>query len=126
MAKNRTCISCGEKYSYCPDCSRVAALEPVWRSEFCSESCMTLWTTLTKYNMDFLTKDEAKEIVSTLSLKPIDVYVNCVQRDYAKVMAEESKFKRGKRIEMKPIDDAMIEPVALELEHEVVIEKEKE
>ncbi len=126
-SKNRKCLSCGTKYSYCPSCSRVDALEPSWKSEFCSETCMALWTTLTKYNMEFLTKDEAKDIVSSLDLEPIDIYANCVQRDYAKVMAEEPK-KRGKRSEMKLFEEAMIfEPVAIEPEsHEVVIEKENE
>lgn len=125
-SKNRKCLSCGTKYSYCPTCSRVDALEPAWKSEFCSEDCMTLWTALTKYNMEFITKDEAKDIVSNLNLKPIDSYASCVQRDYAKVMEEEKKFKRGKRIEINPVDDAMIiEPVAIEPESHVVVLEEK-
>jgi hypothetical protein len=52
-------------------------------------------------------KSEAKDIISALDLKPIDVYVACVQRDYAKVMAVEKKSKRGKRVEVQPIDDAL-------------------
>ena len=114
-SKNRKCISCSTGYSYCPSCSRVDALAPTWKSEFCSESCMTLWTTLTKYNMEFLTKDEAKTIVSELDLKPLDTYVNCVQRDYAKVMAEEPKPKRGKRIEVQPADEVVPETVIEEV-----------
>lgn len=104
---NKKCLCDNTKYSYCPDCSRADALKPTWYSEFCSESCMTLWTTLTKFGMNTLSKSEAKEIISSLDLKPIDVYVACVQRDYAKVMAEEKKFKRGKRVEVQPIDDAL-------------------
>jgi hypothetical protein len=83
--------------------------------------------------MDRLSKSEAKEIISSLNLKPIDVYVDCVKRDYNKVFEPEKKFKRGKRIEIKPIDEfADIEPV-IEIEqpaevaeptHEVVFEKE--
>jgi hypothetical protein len=68
---------------------------------------MTLWTTLTKYGMSMLTKSEAKSIISDLELKPMDVYAACVQRDYAKVMTEEKKHKRNKRIEIKPIDEAI-------------------
>ena len=119
--QNKKCICCGKKYSYCPSCSRTDALQPSWKSEFCSESCMTLWTTLTKYNMEFLTKDEAKAIVSKLDLKPIDTYVSCVQRDYAKVMDDEKKLKRGKRIEIQPVDDAMV----IEKSHEVVKTEEE-
>lgn len=105
--KERKCLSCTTAYKYCPDCSRVDKLAPAWKAQFCSESCATLWTTLTKFGMDRLTKSEAKSIISELDLKPIDCYVDCVKRDYAKVMAEEKKPKRGKRIEIKPIDEAM-------------------
>ena len=105
--KTRKCLSCETPYEYCPDCSRADRLAPAWKAQFCSEPCATLWATLTKFGMDRLTKSEAKDIISSLDLKPIDVYVSCVQRDYAKVMAEEKKPKRGKRIEIKPIDEAI-------------------
>ena len=102
---NKKCTGCGMRFSYCPDCSRADALKPSWASEFCSEPCATLWTTLTKYNMSMLSKSEAKSIISALELKPIDSYASCVQRDYAIVMAEEKKPKRGKRVEIQPVDE---------------------
>lgn len=111
---NKTCLCCSIRYSYCPSCSRADKLAPTWKSEFCSEPCMTLWTTLTKYNMNMFTKAEAKSIISDLDLKPIDAYVACVKRDYDKVMAEDKKPKRGKRIEIKPVDEV------IEIEQEVV------
>ena len=125
-SKNRKCISCSSHYSYCPSCSRVDALAPTWKSEFCSESCMTLWTTLTKYNMEFLTKEEAKDIVSKLELKPIDTYVDCVKRDYAKVMEEDPKPKRGKRIEVQPVDEVVPETVIDEVINAVIDEESHE
>lgn len=142
---NKRCLACGAKFTHCPDCSRVDALKPTWASQFCSEPCATLWTTLSKFSMSMLSKSEAKLIVSELDLKPIDVYVACVQRDYAKVMAEEKKPKRGKRFEMNIFDETMgikpevvkhiveekieqtvevAETVAAKASHEVVIEKE--
>lgn len=131
-SKNRKCLSCGTKYSYCPSCSRVNALEPTWKSEFCSETCMTLWTTLTKYGMEFLTKDEAKAIISNIDLKPVSAYADCVQRDYAKVMAEEKKPRKIRKSESVAENERIeylaekIEHVAIEPEHEVVIKKENE
>ena len=135
MAKpNRQCLCCQTKYNYCPSCSRADAVKPAWFSEFCSEACMTLWSTLTKHNMSMLSKEEAKAIILNLDLKPIDTYVDCVKRDYNKVMAEEKKPKRNKRFEIKPIDEFIsLEPVivnevlpVVEESHEVVIEKENE
>lgn len=111
--KNRKCLSCSVEYSYCPNCSNSDKLAPSWKAEFCSEDCMTLWKTLTKYGMDRLTKSEAKSIISELELKPIESYVKCVQRDYKLVMEDENKFKRGKRAEV-----IIDEPV--EESHEVV------
>ena len=126
---NKTCYACKTKYSYCPSCSRVDALKPSWASEFCSENCMILWTTLTKFGMNSITKSEAKSIISDLDLKPIYEYAECVRRDYKKVMAKEPK-KRGKRIEIKPIDEAIeIEPTVVESvlveAHEVILKEEE-
>jgi hypothetical protein len=127
---NKKCLCDETKYAYCPDCSRADALKPTWYSEFCSESCMTLWTTLTKFGMNLLTKAEAKEIISALELKPIDAYVACVQRDYAKVMAEEKKPRKIKKIEpiveIAPIVEQLeevAEPVVAEPIHEVILKE---
>lgn len=134
MVTNKQCLACRTKFRHCPDCSKADALKPTWASEFCSEPCATLWATLTKFGMSMLTKSEAKSIISELDLKPIDTYVDCVKRDYNIVMAEEKKPKRGKRIEIKPIDEvANIEPDVInevlstvEESHEVVIEEEND
>lgn len=105
MVRNRKCLACGTKYSYCPDCSRADALKPTWYNDFCGESCKELWFTLTRYNMGRITKDEAKSTILELDLKPIETYSQFVQRDYAKVMAEEKKPRRGKRVEVQPVDE---------------------
>lgn len=125
--KERKCLSCATAYKYCPDCSRTDKLAPSWKAQFCSEPCMTLWTTLTKFGMNHLTKSEAKSIISEIDLKSIESYVPCVQRDYAKVMVEDKKPKRGKRIEIKPIDDAIgVESTVVEQTIESVVEESHE
>lgn len=118
--QNRKCYACQQSYSYCPNCSGSDKLAPSWKAQFCSESCVQLWTTLTKYNMNLMNKPEAKEIISGLDLKPLDVYVACVQRDYEKVMTEDKKPKRGKRAELKLYDEA----AQFELDEVVTIENE--
>lgn len=107
MVKNRKCLSCSTKFSYCPDCSRKDALKPSWASEFCCEDCKTIWTTATKYNLNKMTKAEAKSIISALALKPIEQYTECVQKDLANILAEDPKPKRTKKAEPK-----ISEPVA--------------
>lgn len=116
MRLNRQCLSCKKSFSYCPDCSRADRLAPAWKSQFCSEDCMNLWMTLTRYNMGEHSKSEAKEIISKLNLKPIDAYVGCVRRDYDKVMAEEKKSRKIKKSEPvveEPMADTIVEPVVM-------------
>ena len=119
MVKNRKCLSCQENFSFCPDCSRVDALKPAWASQFCSEPCMELWTTLTKFGMNRLSKSEAKDIISALDLKPIDNYVACVQRDYAKVMAEDKKPRKIKKQEPVIETEILVEQPIAEIEQVV-------
>lgn len=133
MAKsNRTCLACRKKYSYCPTCSRADALKPRWYSEFCCETCKDLWKSLVKFNMGMLTKEETREIISNLELKPLDSYAACVQRDYAKVMVKPKKAKKIEPVvDMVPVVEEIAEPIVFaepiieepvaEL-HEVVIE----
>jgi hypothetical protein len=127
---NRKCIACNSQYDYCPNCGS-GRLAPAWKATFCSEPCKDLWLILSRFSMNFITKSEAAEKIQSLELKDISKYVDCVKRDYNKVFEPEKKPKRGKRIEIKPIDEfADIEPV-VEIEQplevavpEVVFEKE--
>lgn len=121
MVKNKKCICCLTTYSYCPNCSNADKLAPSWKATFCSEDCMKLWTTATKFNMGKLTKQEAKVIISEIPLKPTSEYVSCVQRDLAVILKEDPKPKRSKRIAAQPVDEgATIEPTFVEETHEVV------
>ena len=104
-SKNRTCLTCKTKYRYCPSCSRDASIAPLWMSEFCSEDCMIIWTTATKYNMGKVTKSEAKEIISKTDLKSIESYVPCVQRDLNVILTEEKKVRRTQK-KVEPVVDA--------------------
>lgn len=141
MVKNKTCLCCSSKFSYCPDCSKKDALAPSWKSEFCSEDCMTIWTTATKYNMNKITKTEAKAIIENIALKPVEQYTKCVQRDLGVILAKEPKSKRGKRAELPVIeasvkteikeisnDEAVVEvePILDNESHVVVIEKKED
>lgn len=125
MAKNRKCLACSTKYSYCPSCSRADALAPSWKAEFCSESCKDLWLTATRYNMNRITKSEAKSIISELDLKPIESYVECVQRDLKNIMAEEKKLRRSHKKVEPIVEEVQVEQEIVE-SHEVVIKKENE
>ena len=86
--RDRSCICCQARYQYCPTCGNDR-MKPTWMAEFCEESCKELWTVATKFNMQMLTKEEAKEAISALELKDKSVYVDCVQRDLENILGEE-------------------------------------
>lgn len=106
MRKNRQCICCSTEYFYCPDCNGADRLKESWYSEFCSIDCKDLWLTATKFNMGMIEKKDAKDIISALNLKDKSEYVKCVQHDLENIFAiDEEPKKRGKRIEVKPVDE---------------------
>lgn len=57
---NRTCIVCGEKYTYCPTCSEYSKLKP-WHSIYHNENCKELYTTASDYLANTITKEEASD-----------------------------------------------------------------
>ena len=119
--KNRKCLCDGVKYSYCPDCNGADRLAPTWKAEFCSETCMTLWNTCTRYNLGKLTKPEAKSIISALTLKPTEQYASCVQRDLGIILKEEPKPKpkRGKKAELPTLEESTSVEFKVELDAEI-------
>lgn len=136
--KNRTCICCGTQYEYCPTCG-ADKLKPKWYSDFCCEECKDLWETAVRFNMNILSKDEAKEVILGLSLKPQIKYVACIQRDLKNILEEpkkeqiqevkqepEQKSKQEPKKEQKPKYEQKQPKASKQKVHEVVEEKEEE
>lgn len=92
--RERKCICCSDEYTYCPSCNWADRLKPSWYSEFCGEDCKELWMTATRFNMEMISKEDAKNIISALNLKDKSEYVACVQRDIENILGE----KRSKKV----------------------------
>jgi hypothetical protein len=93
-------------------------------SEFHSESCKNIFDICTRFNMQLMSKTEAQDALNSCDLTNKANFKSYVQRDLEVIFAEEPK-KRGKRIEIKPIDEAIVEPVAIEPESHEVVKQEK-
>ena len=125
--KSRECYLCGTDYKYCGSCSNDR-MKPVWMSEFHSENCKNIFDICTRFNMQLMSKTEAQDALNTCDLSNKENFKSYVQRDLENIFkidvvpaqAEELKFKRGKRIEVNPVDDFA------DIIHEVVIKKENE
>lgn len=103
MKKNRKCICCETQYSYCPNCGGIDRLKPYWYSEFCSEECKDIWDIATRYNMQLMSKQEAKSALGKYDLSDTSKYVECVQRDITNIFADEkpaSKAEKAKSCEV--------------------------
>lgn len=110
--KNRECLTCGEKYSYCPTCNRN---RPTWMSEFHTENCKNIFDICTRFNMEFMSKVEAQEALIECDLSNQENFKSFVKRDIENIFKEEPKAKRGKKPEME-----IIEEVFEDVVHEVV------
>ena len=83
MAKtNRVCLTCNTKYSYCPNCNKK---DPSWMAEFHSESCKNIFDICTRFNMNLLTKAEAKDALQSCDLSNKDNFKDYVQNDLANI-----------------------------------------
>lgn len=126
MAKSRKCQCCGTRYTYCPSCSGADKLKPNWYSQFCSEPCMTIWTTAVKLNMELIDKSEAQTAIKALELKDKSEYVTCIQRDLDKILKEDEVVQEEVVIVEEPIVElpapSFVEEV-ITLEEPVVIEE---
>lgn len=120
--RNRECYLCGRDYQYCPTCSQDK-MKPAWMSEFHSENCKNIFDICTRFNVQLMSKIEAQDALNACDLSNKENFKSYVQRDLENIFKvdAEPKFKRGKRIEIQPVDDAMI----IEESHEVV-KKENE
>ena len=123
--RSRECYLCGCDYQYCSTCSSYKT-SPAWMSEFHSENCKNIFDICTRFNMQLMSKTEAQDALKSCDLSNKENFKSYVIRDLENIFkvdevpaqAEELKFKRGKRIEVNPIDDFA------DIQHEVVIKKE--
>ena len=86
--RTRQCIMCGTKYEYCPTCSQDK-YKPTWMIEFHEENCMKIWDICTRFNMELMSKEEAKEALLKCDLSKKETFVDFVQNDIAKILFEE-------------------------------------
>lgn len=125
----RKCILCGKDYKYCPSCPKDAKKE-TWYAIYDSENCKNISKALTDYNLNKISKDEARKVLSAcdLSIQLDDIYRNEINEIIAELKpVVEVKPKRGKRTQIQPIDDfADITPTPVENTTCEVVKQENE
>ena len=112
MAKknNRTCKVCGIEYNFCPNCAGVTATEK-YRTIFCSKNCRDIFHTLARYTMNDVTKDGAKEILSSLDLSNLNLFTEQIKADIDEIMGNNKKYFKKKIVEEPVVEEQVIEPI---------------
>ena len=117
--RTRECLLCGTKYEYCHTCSQDK-IKPTWMAEFHDENCKNIFDICTRFNMELMTKDEAKKALSVCDLSKKEAFKSYVQRDLSVIFTEEPKAKRNKT----PVKQEELTVEATEA-HEVVNKTEE-
>lgn len=115
----RKCILCGKSYQYCPSCPKDAKKE-TWYALFDSENCKNISKALTDYNLNKISKDEAR---SALLACDLSIQLNDHYRNEINEIIVEPKPKRNKR---KPVDEAVVIESTLVKETSEVVLQENE
>lgn len=102
--RNRECYLCGEQYKYCSSCSQDRA-KPAWMSDFHSENCVKIFQICTNFNMNIMSKEQAKAALDACDLSNRENFKSYVQRDLENIYKEEPVLKRGKRAEAHLLED---------------------
>ena len=89
VRNNKTCILCGNKYSYCSGCAEFDHL-PRWMECYCSENCKDIFNILSSYNMNHKTKEEAKALLEKCDLTMTDTYSEFNKNCINSIMADET------------------------------------
>lgn len=74
---NRTCYSCGEKYHYCFSCPDDT--RPTWLFMFCCEDCRDIFNTMSDYNYNHISAEDANEVIRAKMKKPLISYSKGIQ-----------------------------------------------
>ena len=118
VKKNRKCSTCGTKYSYCPNCDRNA---PSWMATFHDENCKNIFQICTSFNVNVMSKHEAKTALEQCDLSNKANFAECIQRDFDNIFAEEKQVEVPKKRNKRAFEDFIEAPVH---EHEVVNQEE--
>ena len=129
--RNRECYLCGKDYQYCPTCSQDK-MKPVWMSEFHSENCKKIFDICTRFNMNLMSKAEARNALNACDISNKSDFKSYVQRDLDVIFFEEEPIVVSVETEIKEVsvDKAVVETRQKSNKkkriHEVVIKEENE
>ena len=127
MAKknNKTCVVCGQKYTFCPTCADTKDLE-MWRNIYCSDNCKKLFSAASGYHAQTATLEEVRARFDACDLsykdKLNDNFIEAINAAYG-IKNEKTEIKED--VKEENIVSVDVEPVIEVDEKNEVAEKIK-
>ena len=81
---NRTCIICGQEYSYCSACGEDAG-KPTWYFIFDGKNCHDIYEVCTQYRDKKIDAKKAYELISKLDLSNIEDFVEVTKNQIKEI-----------------------------------------
>ena len=97
-SKLRTCVCCGEKYSFCPRCPQDAD-KPLYYFSFCSNNCHDIYEITSRFENGQITANEAKNKLDKLNLSNLNNYGESYKLSIDKIFT--SVIEQNDKIEGK-------------------------
>ena len=115
--RTRECYLCGLKYEYCGTCSNDR-MKPSYMSEFHNGNCKDIFDICTRFNMQLMSKEEAKAALEKCDLSNKSNFKSYIKDDIKNIFAvpaeELLKPKRIKKAELNQVEEAVHEVVIIE------------
>ena len=92
--RSRECYLCGTKYKFCGSCTNDRT-KPSWMSEFHDENCKIIFDICTRYNMQMISKEDAKAALNECDLSNKESFKDYVKQDISNIFTDDLKTKRG-------------------------------
>lgn len=85
-------MACKKEYYFCMQCNnRNPRPLPKWHVNFCDETCMTVFETVSSYCAGSLTKEEANEILSQLDSSRFDSLTDNIKEKIKEIQKKDRK-----------------------------------
>lgn len=89
---NRTCIICGKKYHFCPNCNEDSS-KPTWYFIFDSQNCHDIYEVCTQYRDKEITVKQAYEKISKLDISNLKNFAESTRKQIEEIISKGKETK---------------------------------
>ena len=97
---NKTCVVCGNKYAFCPNCSSRTN-EPAWKNIFCDANCKELYDICVAYRDGVITESEASIKLKGCNLNVLANATSSVSKILQNIKPDVKKFEKKEDIKVE-------------------------